>query len=1714
MSNIAKKQMSKIFAGLLAIIMMLSLTPAGVYVTAFAAEVSEYSVKVVDETNQPITASAVITLTNKADTQKTMTETAASGVAVFKSFVEENAEYSVAVTSAVGYADVADRDLAVAEGDTETTIRLTALEKVTISGIVKDENGEPYQGAKVSLTGYHTAEVTTGVDGAYSFQVFKGKSYTVTATAKEAKYQETSMSKDFVVDDETWPMSFAVKKYTIQTTASENGTITAEETVNYGEKRTITATANDGYCIGAFTVNGTAQENAQGQRSFAYEIDSAEKNYDISVAFVRKTYKITFTVGENGQVAYADGSEQTVPGGSIAVEKLFEESTDPANPKKVEIKATPAENYRVSKVKVDDLAEEVFSENNKGYTKELVMTADHTFVVEFAPNIHSVTADVGENGTVRVKKEKVNYGSEALVEIQPDDGYNIESVTVNGTETTAYTINDDGKFYNLKITVTGDVEVKATFSAISSISWADAKVSFTDAKYENGGRYVYANGTGVTFATELGGIKVNGIGAHNEQSAVIYKSTDITEIQVYNALKWYKVDSPTGSDPIRIVINVNAQVVKMDSNELAWTNAEKVTISGNVTDEDTPETISSGESYVVWSKGEELTREKILVSTNKANINTDGKFSFDIKGEDQNSVYYIYAVDVWGNISGAATVQVRIDRTAPTIQGFTFSTKENSVLQDAIHILSFGLFCNEKLYVTVEAEDKDPSSGLKEITLYAGDEAFETKETQDGKCTFVLPADEVDPDKVLFNNSISATATDNAGNTTKEKVFPTVENSTVSNVMIETVKPTLSISVPKPAEDRNPKTADENDWYNGDIDFEIQVGDTDSGIASVKAALNKKDVLSYTPEKTDGKVTSKEFKVNTKNEKEPADGKFELSVTVVDNAGNSETKTKTVYKDITAPAIDRFEFNHKDYQEGSNTAVEKTAYGFYFKEETTVTIYAKDVGASAGIKSITYYTVDYTENAAGEKSTETTLDVDEGNKVSFTVPANFKGQIYAKATDNVSNTSENFVNPDGMIVESKEKHDGDTHITFQRPNTALKTAAKDNNDLYAGDTEVTITVMDTYSGIRGIEWSVVGNDDPNNNQSGSVTVDNAGKIVEENTGWEIINTDENLVCVMQKTITVTNDSNDIVVSVKMTDRAGNESSDSTTFSIDKTKPTIAVTYDNTTPDSEYTSFYKEDRTATITITDRNFDANAVNVAIGKDGEKVSPAPFTWTSGENNTHSTTIPFTADGDYTLDVSCSDLAKNAAEPFAQHQFTIDKTNPTVAVSYDNMSAMNGNYFKAERTATITIVEHNFDASRVSIIGTAADNGADVAFPALSDWANNGDIHTATIHYAADARYSFAIACNDKAGNALKDEYVPEEFYVDKTAPVIEIGGVADRSANNGAVAPVITFTDTNYDANAVTYTLTGVNNGTVTYASGLADIANGQTVTFADFERVQKVDDIYTLTATMTDKAGNETSKSITFSANRFGSVYDLATITKLMGKYLQSEEDVVFTEINVDSLRRGETKLKLTMNGTPRDLVEGTDYTVAETGGNGLWSQYRYTLRKALFADDGRYSVSVYSVDAAGNINENIDETKKAEISFGIDKTEPVIVPIDFESNTQYPVELKTVSVEIKDNLVLEDVKVYLNGEEIKYSNQGETYTFDIPEKNEKQNVRIVAVDAAGNELEVLVEDFLVSTNVFVRWFNNTPLFIGSIAGAAILCGAIVFLTKSKRKKVEV
>lgn len=1133
-----------------------------------------------------------------------------------------------------------------------------------------------------------------------------------------------------------------------------------------------------------------------------------------------------------------------------------------------------------------------------------------------------------------------------------------------------------------------------------------------------------------------------------------------------------------------------------------------------------------------------------------------------------------------------------IDKTSPTEKNainVEFKDKNASTLSKVINFLTFGLFCNEEVEVTVNCDDEaltggSPNSGVASIQLYKYDMNGNPEEValDAGKTNvFTLP--------VGFEGTIKVKITDKVGNTLGEQLI-TKDNSNMENVngyvMIEEVAPTLSELKDEALDGVRNDEGTHN--YSGDIKITFDAQDTGSGLYSVTVKLNGED-YPVTPSTFAAQDREKHsYELSTVGKTPDENGKFKFEVTVVDNAGNVTTDALTVEKDLTSPIITGFDFAVGTGKVDVQDVVSIEDYGYYFREKVTVTISAKDEKFDpqdhelvSGVEKITVVLVDkdgkyYTVNE--QKVVTEIADITgaythvvSNNVFEFDITQNFKGQIYAYATDNVGNMPTNstfdfgaaddnivddgvlkgYKHPAGSVLESQNKHDTADydHITFEKAETTLKTNDESNNELYAENVDVKLTVTDNYSGISKIEWSVVAPYDTANNQEGTVTIKNNEDVAINGVidGWKVLTKDNNLVTKVEQTITVKNDSNNIVVWVKLTDRAGNTTVDEIKFNIDKQAPIMSVEM-NDNDDEKYNGFFKEDRTYKVTILERNFikdvkfvvtvtDDNDVksdvNVApdfkVVMDGDK--PKATIIDGIEYYTYEWDSKFATDGDYAFSVSAIDLADNETVDSnvsyvngededirtISNAFTVDKTLPIISVSYDNNTAQNGKYFAKARIATIVIKEHNFDVERVDFSAlTASLDKSEIAKPEIK-WEHNGNTHTATISFAVDGDYTFNVKMTDKAANESKDadygnSVAGKEFVVDLTAPKLDITGVADKSANNGEVAPVITYSDVNFNKDAVSIVLSGINNGKVDYNGTYSDAEHGQTYTYANFEKVQKVDDIYTLTAKLTDMAGNETEKTITFSANRFGSVYDLTNVKDIISKYLQNEKDIVFTETNVDSLEREGIKIKLTKNGTPTDLVEGTDYTVDVTGGNGQWSVYKYTVNKKLFADDGRYSISIYSKDAAGNINENIDETKKAEISFGIDKTNPVIVPIDFESGKQYAVDVKDVVIEIKDNLVLENVKIYLNGEEIEYTVDGESYKFSIPKSNSKQDVKIVTTDAAGNEEIVEVNDFLVNTNIFVRWYNNTPLFIGSIIGVVLFAlGLTIFLVFFKKKK---
>ena len=211
----------------------------------------------------------------------------------------------------------------------------------------------------------------------------------------------------------------------------------------------------------------------------------------------------------------------------------------------------------------------------------------------------------------------------------------------------------------------------------------------------------------------------------------------------------------------------------------------------------------------------------------------------------------------------------------------------------------------------------------------------------------------------------------------------------------------------------------------------------------------------------------------------------------------------------------------------------------------------------------------------------------------------------------------------------------------------------------------------------------------------------------------------------------------------------------------------------------------------------------------------------------------------------------------------------------------------------------------------------------------------------------------------------------------------------------------------------------------------------------------------------------------------------------------------TETNPDALQN--IRITLFKNNQTIILQEGTDYRIEVRGGNGQWYEYIYTVLAKNFADDGVYRLTFYSEDAAGN------------------KTKPNMVVTNLESDTTYPLENLTVSLSAGDNLLLQSVVVYLDdyskaykawtAEEIAaiVADQGE-FTFDIPgDSTGAHQVKIVCTDAAGNEQTEEITNFYVTTNLFVRYYNNKPLFFGSIAAVVVIAGVVIALAAGKKKK---
>lgn len=627
------------------------------------------------------------------------------------------------------------------------------------------------------------------------------------------------------------------------------------------------------------------------------------------------------------------------------------------------------------------------------------------------------------------------------------------------------------------------------------------------------------------------------------------------------------------------------------------------------------------------------------------------------------------------------------------------------------------------------------------------------------------------------------------------------------------------------------------------------------------------------------------------------------------------------------------------------------------------------------------------------------------------------------------------------------------------------------------------------------------------------------------------------------------------IHVTLTDNAGNKSKElgygdalldgkkNTNIDVEElaattSAPTISTSW-NTTAASNG-KYYNVNRTLTVTIHAPFFEytqaylSGDVFATVTKNGgsyRTLTPSDFK--SQGNDTWVATVDFTEDGDYEVsNVNVQDILGRGSTADGD-TFTIDKTAPKLNVSWNTEAAQNGKYYNAARTATITVEEHNFDPNLFKIEAPVSAGNGDEATPAqIGGWSSNGDTHTATVTFPGQGVYTLSVSGEDLASNK-SESYTSPEFVIDTIKPKIDIQNVVNRTAYAGEVAPSAAVHDTNLadgtsiEVSKISYPLS--KDDPNPYAGAAINTsATDKSVSYLNPAKTKGNDGVYTLTVQAIDLAGNTESEAVTWSVNRFGSTYVISDNTgKMLDQYLKSSKttDVKVTEINPSGLDDNKTSVELTRDTKNTTLKSGDNYTTDSDTSSG-WSEYNYTVSKSNYDKDGAYRVLFHSEDAAGNSSENTMEGKNAkksgaaaEINFAVDDTAPIASFVDLASNGKYEESSHKAKVSFEDNLKLSKAQIKVNGKTVA------TFTADQLEKSpireftldgssSKQDVTVVAWDAAGNKSkELKATGVLVTNDSFVLWMNNLPLMVGTIVAIVVVAGGIYMVVAKKRKENE-
>ena len=664
-----------------------------------------------------------------------------------------------------------------------------------------------------------------------------------------------------------------------------------------------------------------------------------------------------------------------------------------------------------------------------------------------------------------------------------------------------------------------------------------------------------------------------------------------------------------------------------------------------------------------------------------------------------------------------------------------------------------------------------------------------------------------------------------------------------------------------------------------------------------------------------------------------------------------------------------------------------------------------------------------------------------------------------------------YLSSDGVILDQQNP---EIHITLPKE--------EEKNGIYKKDVVVGISVTEpspgnSYAGLKDVTYTVYR--DGIETQEGSLY--HFSKEEPQLNDLKKSYDDAHALTILAKD----NNSNDVLLKIKAVDNAGNQTVKEERLSIDITKPRVTLSFDNNRVENEF--YFKENRTATITVEERNFSEDAFKILItdpagGKDGKLLEVERDSFQkvsgSGDSSRWESRLYFNKDGDYQLSITGEDLAGNAMEELSYAEgtqaaldFTVDKTAPVLSVSYDNNTANHEFYYRESRRAEISVEEKNFRSDLVdySVLKDGGREGHGSALSSFSGGEGRGVSelhHQASISYEEDGDYQFNIRVKDLAGNEAQ-AYPEDHFVIDRTAPSLTISDILNESANKGEVSPKISYGDRYLDQDALSLKLVGEvhgEHGLSSQQGGSISIARTDALnlpmqksmeetespkqkqeekegivyqssagreegnlSFQNFPEEPEADDVYRLSVKIVDMAGNETTEELWFSVNRFGSTYLLSDRAKaLQGTYQKEGEEILISEINADEVLS--SALTLYRNEEKHALSEGAEYQTTRSGGNGKWYRGDYLIKKDNFDKEGLYHLQISSQDKAGNLASTEQTERGAELRFGIDRTPPRILLSNVDNQGVYRGDVLDLDLSVQDNLWLEQVDATVDGTE--------------------------------------------------------------------------------------